>query len=390
MGQPDTVTKTFISDNEVFAEIFNYFIYKGKQIIKPEDLTELDTTEIIDPFGKDGITALAVQKFRDVLKSAEIKTDGKVTYCLLAVENQTSIHYAMPVKNGLYDFIQYSNQVSAIAKNRRNTKTTGSQAEFLSGLNKEDVITPVITLTISFSGNKWDGPLTLHEMFGDYPKEILALVPDYKINLIEPFTMSKKDLAKFETDFGAVMEFIKHSSNRNQLLNVVNENDKFKHLSFEAARVIDACANNKLTKLGIKNEVKGDVNVCKAIDDLIADAKQEGYKECQNAIDDLIYDAKQEGRSEALTEMQSQIAEAKQKVRLEMQSQIADTEAEAKENELSNYVNSVLGAMRSFNVDAEHAIKSIAVPDEIKEAVLSRINKQHPVEDDNLSDMSLF
>ena len=371
MGQPDTVTKTFISNNAVFAEIFNYFIYKGKKVIKPEDLTELDTTEIIDHFGKDGITALAIQKFRDVLKSAEIKTDGKVTYCLLAVENQTSIHYAMPVKNGLYDFIQYSNQVSAISKNRRSNKTTGSTAEFLSGLNKEDKIIPVITLTISFSSDKWDGPIALHEMFDDYPEDILELVPDYRINLIEPFTMSKEDLAKFETDFGAVMEFIKHSSNRKQLLNIVTENDKFKHLSFEAARVIDACANNKLTKLGIKNEVKGDVNVCKAIDDIIADAKQEGFREAQNAIDGLIADAKTEGRKEALVEMQSQIDSAR-------------------EDTIANCVNAVLGVMQNFNTDMEHAIDCMNVPDEIRDSVINRIEAQNSIKHNTISNSNLF
>ena len=41
----------------------------------------------------------AVQKYRDILKSAVIKQDEKMSYVLLGIENQTDVHYAMPVRN---------------------------------------------------------------------------------------------------------------------------------------------------------------------------------------------------------------------------------------------------------------------------------------------------
>ena len=370
MGQPDTVTKNFIRDNEVFAEIFNYLIYGGKEIIKPENLTELDTAEIIDIFDKDGISSLALQKFRDILKSAESKTDGKVTYCLLAVENQTKIHYGMPVKNGLYDFIQYSNQIAEISKKRRADKTTGSPAEFLSGLNKEDSLNPVITLTISFSGDKWDGPMTLHEMFKDVPKEILALVPDYRINLIEPFTMSKEDLDQFKTDFGAVMEFIKHSKNKKELLSVVRENDKFKHLSQEAARVADVCTNGKLTKFGISDdgETEGDVNVCKAIDDLIKDTRQEGFEE-------------------GLAEAEVKISNAEAKAR-EAEAKVYNAEAktrEAEKNTVETIFNAVINVMEEFKVDSERAMKVVGVPDEFEDRIIDKLDERYFAKRNNFS-----
>lgn len=370
MGQPDTVTKNFIRDNEVFAEIFNYLIYGGKEIIKPENLTELDTAEIIDIFDKDGISSLALQKFRDILKSAEFKTDGKVTYCLLAVENQTKIHYGMPVKNGLYDFIQYSNQIAEISKKRRADKTTGSPAEFLSGLNKEDSLNPVITLTISFSGDKWDGPMTLHEMFKDVPKEILALVPDYRINLIEPFTMSKEDLDQFKTDFGAVMEFIKHSKNKKELLSVVRENDKFKHLSQEAARVADVCTNGKLTKFGISDdgETEGDVNVCKAIDDLIKDTRQEGFEE-------------------GLAEAEVKISNAEAKAR-EAEAKVYNAEAktrEAEKNTVETIFNAVINVMEEFKVDSERAMKVVGVPDEFEDRIIDKLDERYFAKRNNFS-----
>lgn len=71
----DTVTKDFISDAHIFADIFNYYIYGGEQVILPEQLEERDPTEIALPYGADG-AAVPVQRFRDVQKLCAAKTDG--------------------------------------------------------------------------------------------------------------------------------------------------------------------------------------------------------------------------------------------------------------------------------------------------------------------------
>lgn len=33
MGKPDAVTKKYVSRNDIFADIFNHFLYGGKQVI---------------------------------------------------------------------------------------------------------------------------------------------------------------------------------------------------------------------------------------------------------------------------------------------------------------------------------------------------------------------
>ena len=50
----DTVTKDYVKDVGVFADIFNYYIYGGRQVILPEQLTEHDSTKIALPYGADG------------------------------------------------------------------------------------------------------------------------------------------------------------------------------------------------------------------------------------------------------------------------------------------------------------------------------------------------
>ena len=165
MGMADTVTKEYIRSNEVFADAFNYLIYDGEQVVKPALLQELDTTEIAIPFALDeneSPTEDVVQKYRDVLKSTVIMQDSRASYILLGVENQTEIHYAMPVRNIIYDALQYGKQVSEVAKRHKSKgdRKGHNKGEYLSGFYKEDRIRPVITLVVHFGADEWDGPVS--------------------------------------------------------------------------------------------------------------------------------------------------------------------------------------------------------------------------------------
>ena len=44
MGKIDARTHEYLSDNVKFADIINYFIYNGEQIISPNQLHEMDTS----------------------------------------------------------------------------------------------------------------------------------------------------------------------------------------------------------------------------------------------------------------------------------------------------------------------------------------------------------
>lgn len=54
MGVKDIVTKDYAQDSIVVADAFNKHIYKGKQVIKPENLKPLDTGLTGIPYGSDG------------------------------------------------------------------------------------------------------------------------------------------------------------------------------------------------------------------------------------------------------------------------------------------------------------------------------------------------
>ena len=271
MGAADTVTKAYMRENTIFADAFNYLIYGGRRVIDPNSLKELDTTEIALPFGDDK-TDEAVQKYRDILKSAVIKEDKDAAYVLLGIENQTDIHYAMPVRNLIYDALQYGKQVSDVsAKHRKESGNGHNRGEYLSGFYKEDRLTPVITLVVHFGADAWDGPLSLHEMMSVDKPEIMQMVPDYRIQLIDPARMKPEDLMKFETSLREVMGYIKYSKDKEGMKTNMAGNSRTM-LERTAVQVIKAITN---TPIEIPEGLE-EVNVCEAIEEMMKDSKAEG------------------------------------------------------------------------------------------------------------------
>lgn len=278
MGVADAITKEYMRGSKVFADAFNYFIYGGEQVVDPEFLHELDTTEIAIPFTLDGkgTREKAVQKYRDVLKSTVVMRDARASYILLGIENQTDIHYAMPVRNIIYDALQYGKQVSEIAKRHKDQKDRKghNRGEYLSGFYKEDRISPVITLVVHFGAEEWDGPLSLYEMMELEDSTLKEFVQDYRIYLIDPYRLTEEDLEKFSSNLKGVLGYIKYSKDKKELSRFLN-NSQMQNMDNDAARVI-----RDITKTPIYvPEGKGEINVCEAVKDMINESRLEGKAE---------------------------------------------------------------------------------------------------------------
>ena len=286
----DTITKDYVKDAGVFADIFNYYIYGGRQVILPEQLTERDSTKIALPYGADG-AVVPVQKFRDVQKLYTAMTDGKMEYVLYGAENQAEIHYAMPVKNNLYDALEYAGQVEEAAKSHRKEMKrkkeegeafaeeggkTLSAGEFLSGFWVEDRLIPSITVTIFFGSEEWDGPLSLFEMMDVSDPDVLACMDNYHVRLIAPTQMTDEEIMKFQSSLREVMLFIKYSKDKENLSRVLVTNEKrFRELERRAADVIETITNS-----GIKyDESEEVVDVCQAIREIRMEERKIGEQD---------------------------------------------------------------------------------------------------------------
>ena len=225
MGALDTEAKKFLGKKEAFADAFNFLLYDGEPILNPTNLHEMDTSQITVPYGNNA--HLPVQKYRDLLRIWEAMTDGKAIYVILGAEIQGNVHYAMPVKNGLYDWIGYSNQVEEARKSFKKKKGLHkndaelyaedgilkiklTSDEFLSGFRKNDRLIPIITAVIYVGADPWDGPRSLFDMIDISDKRILPFLNDYKLNIISAVDMAEEDFEKFQTDLGLAMQIIKH------------------------------------------------------------------------------------------------------------------------------------------------------------------------------------
>lgn len=244
MGVKKTVTTKYIGQKHIFADLLNYYIYDGRQAIDPDSLEELDTREAEALYeGKDGDGQPALGT-GGVMESLVAMTDGRAAYLLLAVETQPDIYDVMLAENMIYDAFQYTEPVSgAAASHRCSGDCRGADGDgCLSGFMKQGRILPVVTLVVYFSAREWDGPMSLHEMFGEQDARILALVPDYRINLIAPASIKDSDFDKFQTSLKEVLFFIKYSQDADRLREIVEADEGFRYLGRAEADVLNVCA----------------------------------------------------------------------------------------------------------------------------------------------------
>ncbi len=249
MGSVDTATKAMMRKNEFFADAVNLAVFGGRPVVHPEDLRELDTAEIAIPAGtaKYNDKKDFLQKFRDVLKEAVIKTDDRVTYVLIGVENQKSIHYAMPVKIFCTMLHNTAGRLKPAAQEHRKKKDWNANRrnqEFLSGFSQRRQVDSCCHNCHILWQEKWDAPLSLRDMY-DMPPEVLALTPDYKYVLIEPETMNTEELEKAYSDLQQVLKFINVSSDKKAMADLVSTDERFRSLDRDAAITIRETAGAK-------------------------------------------------------------------------------------------------------------------------------------------------
>ena len=283
MGDKDTITKNYTRDNRIFADIVNLALYGGRHVVKPENVTELDTAELQMFFSAEPVKRRpeAVQKYRDVLKKVTVENETFVTRIIVGVENQSSTHYAMPVRGMLYDALNYANQVATLTKAHKENAEKLTPAEFLSGLKKEDRLIPVKTIAVSYDVDAWDGPLSLHEMLNwdGIPDSVKEMVADYSITLIQPCDLDDELLSELQSSFGNTMGFIKYSRDAEKLGDFISKNEEqFRHFPSDALAVVDAFC--RLDFLDMEEyEEEGDCDMCKALQDIREIERSEGRAE---------------------------------------------------------------------------------------------------------------
>ena len=74
---------------------------------------------------------------------------------LVAIEEQSDVHYAMPLRVMNADCAMYDRQWREIRKEHAEKKDVAG-AEYLSGFSKNDRLVPVITIVVYLGKDEWD------------------------------------------------------------------------------------------------------------------------------------------------------------------------------------------------------------------------------------------
>lgn len=179
--KPDVVLKNYWEDNEQFADLFNAVLFKGKPLIKPEELEDMDSDESSILEHKEYVKTFKIA--RDNIKLRKKSVAYGVQLSILGLESQEHIHYAMPMRVMGYDYAAYRKQYERNAGKYQTSKDL-EEEEYLSKMKKTDKFIPAITIVIYYGEKPWDAATTLHGML-DIPDEIAEYVNDYKMILIE-------------------------------------------------------------------------------------------------------------------------------------------------------------------------------------------------------------
>lgn len=274
MGEKNNVMYEYLNKPEVFADFVNGSIFQGKQIIKPEDVGEKSesyNTQLKNR-SKEGVR---LKRERDVLKQV---CRGN-QYVIVGIENQEKVHPFMPLRCLEYDLLEYNRQLKALVM--QNSEQKLEKEEFLSGIRKEDKLQPTITIVFYHGKEAYNGNQTLHEMLNFQEDNSLfrTYTADYPMNLI---TLDNLEEEYFTTGLRELVAFMKRSSDKKALWAYCQENQKrLSHMDEDTFETIKVMINQKnlLKYREDTTEQEGEVNMCKAIEDLIEDGRLEGIEQ---------------------------------------------------------------------------------------------------------------
>ena len=301
MGQADIVTKVFFGDNRRFADVVNTGVFHGKRVLQADKLEgeNVSASALVGDFPKTSENT-GIDKFRDVVK----KSICGANFALIGIENQCNIHYAMPVRIMGYDFLTYDRQLKEIRKIHKREKDL-SGAEYISGFSKTDSLHPAITIVLYYGKEPWDGPKKLFEMINweGIPEEIREKSADYPLYVVDVRRIGNAE--ELETDVRIVFGFLQRQENREELMKYIQENkEAFSDMDEEAYDMISILADSeKLAQIKEMQKGKdGEHNMCKALDDMTAEAREEGREEGkefgENRVNELYRHLVKAGRME--------------------------------------------------------------------------------------------
>ena len=266
--KPDVIFKDFWRENDRFASLFNTVVFGGKEVIKPEELSELDTdvSNVIEL----GEYKETLTRARDVIKRAAYGVD----FVIMGIENQTRVHYGMPLRVMLYDSLGYLKECRELARQHQKDGDKATPDEFLSGLHRDDRLHPIISIVIYYNEKPWDGPKSLKDLVVEMPEEIDRAFSNYQMNLLQ---VGESERYHFNNeDVQDVFETARHiyKGEFDQVKTMFGN----RNVKSDVGAMIGVMTDSNLI-IERAYESKGGMNMCTALEKLEEKGREEGKRE---------------------------------------------------------------------------------------------------------------
>lgn len=270
----DVVVKNYWRNNEQFADFFNAVLYDGKQVIKPEELIDIDSEESHVIEHRKYFESISAA--RDNVKILKKSAKYEVELCLLGMESQEHIHYAMPIRVMGYDYGSYKKQYEDNAIKYKDIKGL-SEDEFISRMMKTDKFVPIITIVVYYGEKPWDGAKSLHGML-NIPDDLKIFINDYKLNLIEA---RESNLNLHNTNNKDLFNLLEILLNKNGKLSTIKEkaiNYSIEHKVEKAViMAVSSAVNCKLDYDMLEKE--SDADMCTVFEEIRREGEAKGIIE---------------------------------------------------------------------------------------------------------------
>ena len=235
--------------NDVFADIVNGIVFRGKSGVKPEALSDTTLEAAYRSIGTGKLRSME----RDV---AKIWSEKGVKIALCGLENQTKAERYMPLRIMGYEGASYR--------------------DMLRGNNPE--VFPVISLILYFGETHWKEPRTLSGVLQkkSCPRELNDFLNEVKLNICEVSFLSEEELSCFHSDFRVVAEFFVRK--RQDPLYIPQDKEKIRHVQEVLTLLSTVTGDSRYTQV-LENNIEEVQSMCDVAQRLENIGRQKGFTE---------------------------------------------------------------------------------------------------------------
>lgn len=183
MGQKDLTEKNLESYPDVFADVLNAVLYRGRRVVDENMLQPAPTETLYH--GKTGIMR---NQFHDISKYVMRNGAVRIQYTL---ENETRAKRRMVLRKAGYTGAVYREQMDK----------TG--------------VFPVVSVVLYWGKKRWRAPRSMHQLFGTgfQNEDACAYVDDIRLHVYEMAYLPREVRECFQSDMRIVVDYLAEGGN---------------------------------------------------------------------------------------------------------------------------------------------------------------------------------